>query len=353
MRAVRLHGPSDLRVDDVRVPDPQPGEVQIRNAFAGICGSDIHLFLDPASMIDLEHPHPVTGSTFPQILGHEFSGTISALGEGVAEFSQGQQVTVWPIYGCGRCVACRRDIPNVCRSISFHGVASNGGGMAEFTTVPASAVFLLPDIIPLRVGALVEPLAVAWHAVERAAARPGQSVLIAGAGPIGIALAWALRARGVDRVVVSEPSAERRGAVQEMGVLEVIDPMTADLAARVSAITGGDGVDIFFDASGVGAAVTGGLSALAPRGRAVIVALHGRDLALDLNTLVMSEVEVLGSLAYSRQDFADVIRELAAHPLEELGWVQDVSLGDVERTIHELRSGRGEKSLVRLDLANV
>ncbi len=139
MKAAKFYAKEDLRIEDVPEPKPGPGQVKLRNAYSGICGSDLHVYYSPeASGMDFTVPHPVTGSTLPQILGHEFSGTVTELGEGVTDVKIGDRVAVWPIYFCGSCPACRRGRFNICQRIGFHGVTSDGGGMAEYTVVAAS-----------------------------------------------------------------------------------------------------------------------------------------------------------------------------------------------------------------------
>ncbi len=347
MRAAVFHAKEDLRIEEVDEPTPGPGQVKIRNAYAGICGSDLHIYFAPESAgIDLDHPHPVTGSTLPQILGHEFSGTVVELGPDVTGVAVGDRVAVWPIYACGSCAACRRGAPNACRTIGFHGITANGGGISEFTTVPASKLHVLPDNVDLRLGALVEPMAVAWHAVTRSGIEAGQRALVVGAGPIGIGVWFALRARGVDTVVVSEPSDVRRAAIEGVGADHVIDPTSADLSALVAEVTGGDGVDAVFDAAGVGPALASGLEQLAPHGTAVVVAIHERPMEFNPTALVMPEASVTGTLAYLQEDFDAVIDAMADGKYDATGWVDDVPLERVEETIHALRAGRGMKALV-------
>jgi (R,R)-butanediol dehydrogenase/meso-butanediol dehydrogenase/diacetyl reductase len=347
MRAARFHGKEDLRVEEVAEPTAGPGQVKLKNAFAGICGSDLHVYFAPeAAGLDLSKPHPVTGALPPQILGHEFSGTVVEVGEGVTDVAVGDNVAVWPIYYCGQCAACRKGRYNVCRTIGFHGLSSDGGGMAEFTTVDASKVHVLPANVDLRLGALVEPMAVAWHAVDRSGVDEGGSALIAGAGPIGIGVWFALKARGITDVLVSEPSAVRRDVLAALGA-RVIDPTSEDLAAAVAELTGGDGVDVAFDAAGVGPAVTSGLAALVPGGRVVVVAIHERAIELLPTTLVMSETEIVGALAYMPEDFDAVIEAMSRGVYDTTGWVGETELDGVVDAIHKLRSGSGAKVLVR------
>lgn len=349
MKAAVFHAQEDLRVEEVPEPTPGPGQVKLRNAFAGICGSDLHVYYTPeAAGLDFEHPHPVTGSTLPQILGHEFSGTVVELGEGVSDVAVGDRVAVWPIYYCGDCAACRRGKYNVCQKIGFHGLSSHGGGMAEFTTVDASKLHVLPENVDLRLGALVEPMAVAWHAVTRSGVEGGGTALIAGAGPIGIGVWFALKARGIERVLVSEPSAERRAIVAALGAT-VVDPVNDDLSEAVGALTGGDGVDVAFDAAGAGPAVTSSLASLVPGGRVVVVAIHERPMDFLPTQLVMGETEIAGALAYLPEDFDAVIEAMSRGVYDTTGWVQQAPLEGVVEAIHALRGGAGAKILVQAD----
>ncbi len=346
MKAAVFHAQEDLRVEEVAEPSPGPGEVKLRNAFAGICGSDLHVYYTPeAAGLDFDHPHPVTGATLPQILGHEFSGTVVELGEGVTGVAVGDRVAVWPVYYCGECAACRKGMYNACQKIGFHGLSSNGGGMAEYTTVPAVKLHVLPENVDLRMGALVEPMSVAWHAVSRGGVSEGGTALIAGAGPIGIGVWFALKARGIEKVLVSEPSAERRAIIAALGA-QVIDPVTEDLAAAVAALTGGDGVDAAFDAAGAGAAITSGLASLAPGGRLVVVAIHERTMDFLPTQLVMAETEIAGALAYLPEDFDAVIEAMSRGVYDTTGWVQETGLEGGGDAIHDLRGGAGAKNLL-------
>ncbi|MTV27409.1 2,3-butanediol dehydrogenase [Nitriliruptoraceae bacterium ZYF776] len=347
MRALRFHGKQDVRVEDVDPPTPGPGQVRLRNGYAGICGSDLHVYYDPANAgLDFEHPHPITGSMPPQILGHEFSGEVVELGEGVDGLEVGDRVAVWPIYSCGECAACRAGRPNACVTIGFHGLTSDGGGMAEYTTVDASMLHRLPDGVDLRFGALVEPMAVAWRAVELSEVAPGGSAVVLGAGPIGIGAWYALRAKGVEPIVVSEPSPRRREAIAALGAEHLVDPTEQDLAEVVADLTGGDGADAVIDAAGVGVAVLQGIQALRPAGTFVVVALHEKGVEFNPTMLVMGEKRMVGSLAYLHEDFDAVIAAMADGLYDLTGWVEIVGLDEVEDAIGRLRAGDGLKILV-------
>ena len=345
MRAVRFYGQEDLRLEDIAEPAAGPGEVKVRNAFNGICGSDLHCYFNPASLgFDFSAPHPLTGATLPQVFGHEFSGTVVEVGSGVTGVNEGDRVAVWPMHSCGKCPACEIDLDTSCRTLAVQGINSQGGGMSEFTTVQAGKVFVLPDGVDLFTGALVEPLATCWHAVRRAGVHAGQTALVAGAGPVGVGLWFALQEHGIDPVVV-EPVAERRAVLSALGARHVVAP--ADAPDVVADLTHGRGVDVAFEAAGVGAAFSASLAALTPRGVLVVVALHEGEFGFNPIGMVFAENAVLGSLAYRPDDFRDVIDAMAQGRIRTDGWVAAVPLAKAEHSLRELREGRGMKILVQ------
>lgn len=349
MRAAVFHASEDVRIEEVPEPEPQPGQVKLRNAFVGICGSDLHVFYDPVNCgIDFSKPHPLTGAMAPVILGHEFSGTVVGVGEGVDDLQLGDRVAVWPVVYCGGCRACELGMFQLCPDVAWHGMNTHGGGLSTFTTVSAGQCHKLPPSVDLRLGALVEPMAVGWHAVRLSGITSGQSALIIGAGPIGISLLFALRARGVDRILVSEPSALRRETMALLGVRQIVDPMTEDLAAGVGSCTGGGGVDYIFDAAGSAPALTEALPLLGPGGGAVIVGIHSQDIRVHPVSLVMGEHSLIGSLAYTHQDFAEVIEMMAQGVYDTTGWVEEVGFDQYVPTIQRMKLGAGVKAIVNV-----
>ena len=346
MRAVRFHGREDIRVEDVPEPVPEPDQVLLDNAYTGVCGTDLHVYFTPESSgFDFSTPDELTGASLPQVLGHEFSGTVRAVGERVTSVAAGDRVAVWPLVSCGRCVACRRGLPHGCRRLACQGVSSPGGGMSTSTTVPASRVFPLPAGVDLRTGALVEPMATSWHAVRRSGVRAGQSVLVLGAGPIGIGLWFALREHGVDRVVVSEPVDDRRAALEALGA-HVVDASPAVVAHAVEELTDGEGVDVAFDAAGVGAAVGTGIGHLAPQGVLTVVALHERGFDFNPTPAVFAENTIVGSIAYEARDFEEVLDAMGRGAYDLTGWVETVGFDELADALVDLRAGRRLKVLV-------
>src|SRR5829696_6036296 len=157
MKTVRIHKAQDLRVEDVEAPEVEPGKVLLTGGFSGICGSDLHLYYAPGAFPwDFSEPAELTGAQWPQILGHEFSGTVSAVGEGVTNVKVGDDVAVFPYHFCGQCAACQSGDTDLCIKIAFEGIQGRSGGMAEIKIVDADKCYVLPEGASLELGALVE-----------------------------------------------------------------------------------------------------------------------------------------------------------------------------------------------------
>ncbi len=311
MRAALYYGQNDVRVEDVPEPAVAPGTVKIAVSLCGICGSDLHEFA--AGPIFIPHgdaPHPLTGETMPVVIGHEFSGRVVEVGDGVTKVSVGDRVCVEPVLHCGTCPECTRGQFQLCRKLGFHGLSGGGGGMSERTVVPAYMVHRLPDAVTDEMGALVEPLSVGFHAVRSSDFQPGSSAFVTGAGPIGIAVLLALRASGARTIVVSESLAARQALARKHGAV-VVDPTTGDPAAKVADLTDGVGADFAFDTAGVAASLAAAMQATRPAGTVVNVAVWEKPIEFHPNTLVLSEQRLTGSICYTGPDFPTVIAMLA------------------------------------------
>ncbi|CAL9394590.1 Sorbitol dehydrogenase [Nocardiopsis dassonvillei] len=320
MRALRLHGPRDLRVDEVPEPRVVPGSVKIRVGWNGICGFDVRNYLDP--VLPDEYLHPVLRTHGPHVQGHEFSGRVVETAADVRGLSPGAVVAVEPLVFDGSCAACRRREYNLCENYGFIGLMGGGGGMAEYAVVPADRVHPMPEGVSPTVAALVEPLAVAWHAVRRSGMRRGDSVLVIGAGPVGLGLLMAARARGAGRVSVSEVSALRRRVAADLGADLVLDPTETDVVAAVRE-RATLGADISFETSGAGTdAMASLLGALRKGGRAVTVS-EGPPVVLDPAVLAFTEIDLVGSFGYGPGDFPEVIAAIAAGSLRPKPLVTD------------------------------
>ncbi|NMH96131.1 2,3-butanediol dehydrogenase [Pseudonocardia acidicola] len=310
MRAARFHGQGDIRIDEV--PDPQvgPGQVEVTVDWCGICGTDLHEFLEGPIFIPApQAPHPLTGQTLPVVIGHEFAGVVSGVGSGVTGVAEGDRVAVEPYYVCGKCAACRAGRYNICRSLGFIGLSGNEGGFAERCVVDAQWVHSLGDL-PTDVGALVEPLAVGYHAVRMSGLPEGGTAAVFGAGPIGLVTAACLRAAGAGKVIVVEPAAARKAKAEGAGADVVLDPGEADVPDAVRDLTRGVGADVAFECAGIDAVLASAIGSVRPGGTVVNVAIWGHVPKVPVNDLVLSEISLVGSLAYC-SDHADTIALLA------------------------------------------
>lgn len=311
MKAAMYYGRADIRVEEVAEPETRPGTVKIRPAFNGICGSDLHLYhegpMPPAPSADTAHP--LSGETLPVVMGHEFSGVVEELGEGVDGLEVGDHVVVEPLMVDGTCPACQAGKYNLCEQMGFIGISGLGGGLSEHIVVERRWVHPVGDL-PLDQAALIEPLSVALHAVKHAGAAEGQTAVVGGAGPIGLLVAAVLKARGL-RVIVSEMSTARREKAKSTGVADVVvDPASQDLAEVVRTETEGRGADVAFDAAGVGVVVTQLLDVLGPGGRLEVVAIHTKPYELNITGSLTMQDRVLGASIGYANDHAEAI-ELA------------------------------------------
>src|SRR2546421_10818711 len=247
MRAALHQGRQDLRLSSVPELEPAPGAVKLRVLYNGICGSDLHEYFD-GPVTTRNTPHPLTGVQNPVIMGHELCGEVVALGEGIEDLAVGTLVAVEPVETCGRCLYCGLGQYNHCPTLAIQGY-NRAGGLAEYTVVKRRMAHALPAGVSALQGALIEPLAIAWHTVNRCAVSAGQVVAIHGAGPIGAGAFLTLRRRGVEAIVV-DPSPARRTALTALGARTVLDPNACDVVAAIRDLTGGRGADASIDAAG-------------------------------------------------------------------------------------------------------
>ncbi|MDX1681296.1 MAG: NAD(P)-dependent alcohol dehydrogenase [Akkermansiaceae bacterium] len=264
MKAWVLHGEKDIRLEERDTPKPAAGEVLVGMRAAGICGSDLHY-----------HAHGRCGNfvpTRPFILGHEFAGEIVAVGEGVEESRIGERVAIDPSRPCGTCRLCREGRYNLCPEMVYFGSASvvppSEGCFSEFVAAPARNAWRLPEGFDYSLGALLEPMSVSMHAVQRSGGVAGKPVLITGGGTIGQMILLCANACGASRVVVSDPRPFARDFAIQQGAAGAIDPTAGDVAHQAKAHAA-DGFEVVFEAAGVGAALRQGME-LAAKGATVV-----------------------------------------------------------------------------------
>lgn len=285
MNALVLHAIGDARYESIPSPAPGPGQVQVKVEYCGVCNSDIPRFFGKG-------PY-----SLPLVCGHEISGVVCEVGAGTEQFKPRDRVAVFPLLWCGKCMSCERGIYAQCLNYDYLGSRSNGG-FAEYVVAPAQNLLLIPDMLSLEEGALIEPAAVALHAVRRAGCSIGESVAIFGAGPIGIMAAQWVRAMGAGLVIIVDPITKKLDLAVELGFNQVIDPRQHDPVLMVEELTDGLGANVCIDAAGVPQTLIQAMRATRYGGRIVILGNPSGDVTLpaDLISRAMRrEFQILGT----------------------------------------------------------
>src|SRR3954471_8320937 len=256
MRAVRYHAARDIRVEEEPEPDGLgPHEVLIRPRFCGICGTDLHEYV-AGPIVTPTEPHPLTGAQNPQILGHEFSADVLAVGPDVRTVKAGDRVAIMPLAYCGQCYFCVRGLNHLCEKMGCVGLSWAWGGMGELATVLEYQAAVIPEALSYEQGALIEPAAVAMYGVERGGVGPGDTVLVTGGGPIGALAVLCAKAAGAAAVYLSEPNARRRAHAERLSPADILDPVAGDVVPWLRERTGGVGVDVAIECAGNGRALS-------------------------------------------------------------------------------------------------
>lgn len=334
MQAATYIGHSTVEITTTEQRAPKAGEVQIEVAYTGICGTDLHVL----------HGSMDARVTLPAVIGHEMSGRVGAVGEGVSEWKVGDPVTVMPLDWCGQCPACRAGHQHICQNLNFIGIDSQGSLQGRWN-VPAHVLVRLPESLRLDHAALVEPVAVSVHDVRRADLQAGEKAVVIGGGPIGVLIATTARHVGA-QVVVIELDPSRRRMIEDLG-FEVLDPAAQDQVEWINQWTGGAGADVVFEVSGAAAAVLGATALAKVRGRLVIVAIHPQPRPLDLQRVFWRELSIVGARVYERADFETAVDMLAAGavPAEQL-ITAIVPLAETAEAFDKLASGQAMKILI-------
>jgi (R,R)-butanediol dehydrogenase / meso-butanediol dehydrogenase / diacetyl reductase len=308
-----FYGAGDVRIETRSLPEPAEGEVLVRVAAVGICGTDAHEFSSGPHLFPIDVPHPVTGHVGPMVPGHEFSGTVVALGPSSDSFRPGDRVVSGSGISCGDCHWCQRRRTNLCERYSTVGLQRDGG-LAGFVVVPERALVPLGvEDLDLDVAALGQPMSIAVHAMRRARVSAGDVAVILGAGGVGVFLAVALMDAGVT-VVVSDLDSERLGIAAGLGVDHLhragqdrpLQAVLAELSLIPSAI---------FEVSGSASGLTTALMTATRGTRVVVVGFQSQPLELDVRDLTLREVELIGSNGHVvGDDLPEALRILRGRP---------------------------------------
>ena len=315
MKALRFHAAKDLRIEDIPAPSASAaGQVVIKNHFVGICGTDLHEYAYGPIFIPSE-PHPFTTAVLPQVLGHEFGGTVTAVGAGVSHVKVGDRVSVQPLImpRSGDYYA-DRGLFHLSEELALAGLSWISGGMAEGALLNDYNVVKIPDTMSDEEAALVEPTAVAVYACDRGQVHAGQSVLVTGAGPIGMLTLLAAKAFGATKLFVSDLNDTRLALAREI-LPEVItlNPKRDDIGAAIRGMTeGGVGCDVALECVGNEKALQSCLEAVRKQGTIVQVGLHPANSGLHWHTVTFKDVDIRGSWAYPTHLWPRVIDLIAS-----------------------------------------
>ncbi|OOM75928.1 sorbitol dehydrogenase [Clostridium puniceum] len=320
MKAALWYEKKDVRVEEIEEPKVTSDGVKIKVKWCGICGSDLHEYLGGPIFIPVGQPHPLSGTTAPVVLGHEFSGEVVDIGKSVTNFKIGDRVIVEPIVACGKCPACLEGKYNLCSSLGFHGLCGSGGGLAEYTVFPEKFVHKIPDEMSYEQAALVEPMAVALHSIRIGNFRTGDTALVLGSGPIGLATIECLKAAGAKLVIVLQRKSIRQEYAKRSGADVVLDPNEVDIVKEVKKLTNGLGVDVAFETTGAQIGLDVGLESLKFEGTLVITSIWENDAKINPNSLVFTEKKVVGTLAY-RHEFPATIAQMKDGRIKAEGYV--------------------------------
>ena len=345
MEALVWLGPGQMEIQHTAMPELTPGEVLIAVHVASICGSELSGYLGQNS---LRVP--------PLVMGHEAAGEVVAITEGTfaddSPVRTGTRVTFNPLIGCGDCDRCRIGLPHLCRQRQLIG-AHRSGAFAQFVAVPAGQCYPLPADFSDTTAALTEPLACSLRAVKRTRACPEQSLLILGAGPIGLFALMAAQEEGIQRIYVSDLSESRLAVARQWGASEIINARQSDVLATIREIAPG-GCDAVIDAVGSNATRAQAVQAVVPGGTVVFIGLHDETSPLATNYLVRQEITLRGSFGYDRSDFEQAFNFLQRGLLPSEGsWLEERPLASGPSSFAELVDGKATATKIALRVSSL
>lgn len=327
MKALVYQGAWQMPVCEIEAPTPAPDEVVVKVQSVGVCGSDVHGYTGS------------TGRRFPGIaMGHEFCGSIAAVGENVSDYHVGDAVIVDPMLTCGECIMCRSGRSNVCVNRTMIGMHQHGA-YAEAVRAPQRQLYRKPDGLSWDHAALAEPLAVALHAVNQTPFQLGESVVIVGAGPIGLLALAAARLKGAGTVIITDQSPHRLELARQLGADLAVNVAEQDAIAAVKEATSGLGADAAIEAVGISPTVQQALAATRIGGNVTWIGNSAPDVSLNMQSVVTREITIRGVYAFT-QEFGQAINLLQSGRINVAPLIEYV--GPLEQgptLIHDLAKG--------------
>ncbi|SDP47625.1 2,3-butanediol dehydrogenase [Desulforhopalus singaporensis] len=307
MKAAVWHARKDVRIEEIAEPSsPEPGWVKIEVAAVGLCGTDLHEYAHGPIFTCVDQPHPLTGHQGPVVMGHEFSGKVVELGEGVDNVTLGDRVASMGGMCCGECHYCQQGLLHLCLKGAMFGFHINGA-FTRYINVPATVLFPLPNSVTDVVGAMVEPYAVGLHAVRQAMVRQGDTVVVLGAGPIGLTVLQSALAEGADKVFVLELSTHRQELAMQLGAAAVIDPGEVDPVEEIKRLTDGLGADVAIECIGHKDTAPLAVSLIKKAGCVVLAGMFTDASTINFLDVAVEEKRIVGSFGYL-MEFPEMIQ---------------------------------------------
>ncbi len=338
MRKATFLGDKTFRIESFTLPEPGPGELLVRNAACGVCGTDVHIYFGEAGSAEV---------TPPVVLGHEYSAVVEAVGESVVNFKAGDHVTIDPNIYCGICRFCRAGKKQLCEEMRAIGVTQDGG-FATHSLIPASQAYLLDKNLSPESGAMAEPLACCIHGIDQAGIRVGDTVLVVGGGTIGLLMLQLAKLAGAARVYVSEPVALRREIALGLGAEACIDPIRENPAERIRELGDRDGADVVIECAGNTAATAQAFEAAAKGATLLLFSVPAVDASfpLSLFDVYKKELTIKGSFINpDTHERAVALLESGRIQIEPL-ITHRFGLDELEKAIHTQMSSESIKVLV-------
>ena len=341
-KGVVLTGAEQISIEERPLPEPGPGEGIVRVELCGICGSDLHGW-------------EAGGAVYPlgTLMGHEAVGTVEAVGDGVKALKAGDKVAINGFSPCGYCVACRRGLNNACVNNLDRTIGNSDkldGAFANFIWLPELEVMTaeMPQNLGFEEGALTEPLATSVHAVRISQFQVGDTVVVAGAGPIGLLAIQVLKVGGAERIIVSQSPGPRRELALEFGADEAVNPRDPDnpVGDQIHKITDG-GADVVIECAGAPASFQQCIDMARPGGQVILVGVNEKETPVMPMKLMLGEIQLKGSLAWSHHDFKIAVDMLAGGKIQTGPMLTDtIGMADIEEL--GFKRLKSDKSVIKL-----
>jgi len=326
-----LHYPAfeQMEIRDVDDVAPQADEVKIKVAACGICGSELESYKNKSP----RRPPPL-------VMGHEFCGTIAERGADVSDWEVGAKIVSNSLVPCGKCVRCDRGDTHLCEHRQIFGM-HRPGAFAEYVNVPARCLIPWPDNVPAEAAALAEPMANGVHVVHVSRHLNADTVLVMGAGPIGLFCQQALQVLRGSKVYVADLSNERLEVAKKLGAVRVINPREEDVVAVMKEATGGEGADLSVDAVGAGITKRTSVDAIRPGGGSVWIGLHEDEMKFNSYGLTLPEKQVFGSYAATIEELQHALNLMSEGKVDAQSWIQRFSLEDGVEAFQRMLAAKG------------